>query len=65
MGKGRLIHPDRRRVKRTLTARRIGVVMNARLPLVAGSFVMIFVFEMRKIVLRFFGYGTDTAIAFV
>ncbi|MBC8096708.1 MAG: hypothetical protein H7Y43_12940 [Akkermansiaceae bacterium] len=47
-------------MKGTLRARRIGVVMHAWLPVVAGSFVMIFVFEVRKTVLRFFGYGTDT-----
>jgi hypothetical protein len=62
--KWRLIMSNRRRVEFTLRAGHVGVVMLSRLPLMAGSFVMFFAFAMRKIVLRFFSYGTDTAETF-
>ncbi|HLP77877.1 MAG TPA: hypothetical protein VK327_13270 [Candidatus Paceibacterota bacterium] len=43
-------------MKRTLCAGFVGMVMPIRLPLMARGIVMIFAFEVREVVLRFFGY---------
>ena len=51
---------DRGRVKGTLCAWQIGMVMDAMLPLMPGGFVMFLAFKVCQLVLGFLCGGTNT-----